>query len=240
MGDKYKVDKKVKILWMIPYTGGILILWLISIFLLFFVQDIFPAFLSDIPFILSVILLLVAFIIFLGGPPYIWMSLRYDNLTYELEENHLIISEGVISKKQVTLPYNTIENMNVKHSLTEQLLGIHTLELATSGTSGIEGTIQGLSDPKYIMSIIKSRIHNFENKEKGNEKNSNQEREVLQNEVLVNILNELKDIKTILNNAPPITNKTDFQTKKIVDDESYNERIQKLEDLIKKRMKDKK
>lgn len=199
MGEKYRVDPKVKIIWMLPYIGVFLLIWGVLSVLIIFAQDQFPFFLKDFsPFLASLILFIIIGILVLV-PSYIWVTLRYNNLYYEITDNNFIISQGVISKKQTVIPYDTLEDVGVKRSLIEQIIGLSTLELDTAGSSEIEGILPGISDPEYVVKIIKEKMTVHQTGEEN------------ANDIMKKILKELREIKKILaqeNSSPPSTRKS--------------------------------
>lgn len=58
------------------------------------------------------------------------------NFHYLLEEKFLIVSQGVISKKQRNLPYGVIQNVFVKQDLFERIFGLATLRIENASQAG--------------------------------------------------------------------------------------------------------
>ncbi|MCD6227217.1 PH domain-containing protein [Candidatus Micrarchaeota archaeon] len=227
MGDRYKIDKKIKLLWMLPYIGVIFLVWIGVTTVLFIANDQFPLFKDMPPLILSV-LFLFFLILVIGLPAYIWNTLKYNAFFYEIGDNNFIITEGVISKKQTVIPYDTLEDVGVKRSLIEQAIGLSTLELDTAGSSDIEGFVPGISDPDYVMGIIKSKMS------VGSKKNNNEN-------TMSQILSELKEIKNILKgtveekSTERLKYNKDIEKQSMGFQEPYEDRISKLEKIIKKK-----
>lgn len=73
-------------------------------------------------------------------------NLKYENYRYSLTDSVLIIDYGIITKKQVSIPYVQIENVNIKRSILDLILGLAQISIETAG--GEEVTVKGSS--KYF------------------------------------------------------------------------------------------
>ncbi|MCY4577194.1 MAG: PH domain-containing protein [Candidatus Kaiserbacteria bacterium] len=60
----------------------------------------------------------------------------YRTYKYELRENGFRKEYGVISKRYVTIPYEKIQNVEIRRSLFERMLGISELQIQTAGYAG--------------------------------------------------------------------------------------------------------
>jgi len=231
MAEKYRVDKRIKLLWLLPYIILIFIMWLCLSLMFIFAKTSFPEFLQTHSVYLVCLVFLIILILIIGLPAYIWLNLKYKNLYYEIADNNFIIYKGVISKKQIVIPYNTLENINIKRSLIEQLIGLATLELDTAGSTDIEGTVPGITDPIYIMNIIKSKIVKKPDKIMKEDDN-----------VLRDILKELRDIKYMIYNPRKVDKDSTFEKSKEPEsnnDKTYDTKFSKLEELLKKKFEKK-
>jgi len=110
--------------------------------------------LSSVPGLLLIPLLILLLILFgylVVG--YIWARLTYHFWRYELTEDVLKIERGVISKKYISIPYERIQNVDIRRGLLARILRLSSLQVQTAGYSAIagkhgfggEGRLPGLS-----------------------------------------------------------------------------------------------
>jgi putative membrane protein len=66
----------------------------------------------------------------------------YRRFEYELTEDTLDISSGVISRREREIPYRRIQNVDVSQSVIQRALGIAAVDLETAGGSSTEGSIR--------------------------------------------------------------------------------------------------
>jgi putative membrane protein len=66
----------------------------------------------------------------------------YRRYEYELTEDTLDISSGVISRREREIPYRRIQNVDVSQSVIQRALGIAAVDLETAGGSSTEGSIR--------------------------------------------------------------------------------------------------
>ncbi len=59
----------------------------------------------------------------------------YNNFKYEIDETGIIIDSGVIHKKNVTVPFEQIQNVNIERTLTDRIFGLARISIETSGSS---------------------------------------------------------------------------------------------------------
>lgn len=73
---------------------------------------------------------------------YFWVRL----FRYELDGTEVKIEKGVIAKSHDSILYSRIQNVNIKRSLWERILGLSTVIIQTAGSSiGPEGVLPGVS-----------------------------------------------------------------------------------------------
>lgn len=79
---------------------------------------------------------------------YTWARLSYHFYRYELTDNEFKKELGVVFKKYVSIPYNKIQNVDIRRGILERILGLSDLHIQTAGMSGVpatEGRLPGLS-----------------------------------------------------------------------------------------------
>lgn len=62
-------------------------------------------------------------------------ELVYKNYTYQVTEDGLQVNMGVIFKKQVSIPFGQIENVNIEQSAIDRMLKIARINIETAGSS---------------------------------------------------------------------------------------------------------
>jgi membrane protein YdbS with pleckstrin-like domain len=61
--------------------------------------------------------------------------LVYNNFMYEIDQTGLIIESGIIHKKQVSVPFEQVQNVNIERSIIDRLFGLARLSIETAGAS---------------------------------------------------------------------------------------------------------
>lgn len=84
-------------------------------------------------------------------------KLLYKNYRFEVTPLAFRKEHGVFHKQTVSIPFEQIQNINVRRSVIDQLLGLAHVDIETAGESGAnnKGTIGGLYSPAegYIPGI---------------------------------------------------------------------------------------
>lgn len=75
----------------------------------------------------------------------------YQSFYFSVDENGFQKEYGIIHKRQVSIPYNQIQNVNITRSLTDRLLGLSRISIETAGNSspdprGITGGTQSYAE----------------------------------------------------------------------------------------------
>ncbi|WP_418284756.1 PH domain-containing protein [Halorubrum sp. DTA46] len=66
----------------------------------------------------------------------------YRRFEYDLTDDTLDISSGVISRREREIPYRRIQNVDVSRSVIQRALGVAAVDLETAGGSSTEGSIR--------------------------------------------------------------------------------------------------
>lgn len=73
------------------------------------------------------------------------------SLTYEIQDDEVIVRVGIITKSVKHVPYRTVTNLEVKRDPFDRLLGLGTLKVQTAGMSGQTGAEESLVGlPNYV------------------------------------------------------------------------------------------
>ena len=62
-------------------------------------------------------------------------ELTYRNYTYQITDDGLEVNMGVIFKKNVSIPFGQIENVNIEQSAIDRMLKIARINIETAGSS---------------------------------------------------------------------------------------------------------
>ncbi len=68
----------------------------------------------------------------------LWGWLVYQNYSFESKEDSLGVQYGIIWKKHNSIPYQKIQNTEIKRGIAERLTGLATLCIETAGYGGQE------------------------------------------------------------------------------------------------------
>ena len=66
----------------------------------------------------------------------------YQRFDYELTDDTLDISSGVISRREREIPYRRIQNVDVSRGVIQRAIGVAAVDLETAGGSSTEGSIR--------------------------------------------------------------------------------------------------
>ncbi len=77
---------------------------------------------------------------------YSYEQLHFNRYFYDLQNDYLVIKEGVFTYGETTLPYSRIQDVYVDQDVFDQLFGLYDLHISTaSGQSSLTAHIDGLS-----------------------------------------------------------------------------------------------
>jgi len=130
-------------------------------------------------------------------PIFIYLPALYKSLIYSVEIDSIKMNMGVFWKKQVTVPYTKITNLDVTQGPMERYFQVGTLHVQTAGAGGSQGAqaelkLIGIKDTNQLKQNIMDRVSGTLKT-----KSEQPESEVVQDtdsDVLTQILTELKSI----------------------------------------------
>lgn len=121
------------------------------------------------------------------------------NLSYVIREDRVTIHKGIITKTKQNIPYRAVTDFILRRSLYDRILGIGSIKVQTAGQSqtniGYEGNLTGLLDYDELHSELREKIKVLHPSQTGEVKSKAQD-----NDVLDEILNEIKQIRRKLDN----------------------------------------
>lgn len=100
---------------------------------------------------------LTVFIIFILLLIYFYQTLYFKAYFYNLTKEHVVIKKGVIAPKEITLPYNKIQNVYVDQDVFDRFFKLYDVHFETAGFgSGLASHIDGLNEEnaKKLRNIV--------------------------------------------------------------------------------------
>jgi uncharacterized membrane protein YdbT with pleckstrin-like domain len=88
----------------------------------------------------------------------------YRSLSYEVQDDEVIVHAGIWTKSVKHVPYRTVTNLVVKRDIVDRLLGLGVLNIQTAGMSGQTGaeeSLVGLSNVQEIYEIVVTELRRF-------------------------------------------------------------------------------
>jgi membrane protein YdbS with pleckstrin-like domain len=172
--------------WAIPFVIG-LIVW--TIMALFVERVVFGLCLAGWLIVMLLILL--------------WIPAFYKSLEYVINSDSVKAKAGVFWRKNVTIPYTKVTNLDITQGPLERMFDIGTIHVQTAGAGGQEGTkaelkLVGMRELDGLKDTIMEQIrdHMFAGPDKIKEAASHEE----DSQIFECILKELKAIRQVLEN----------------------------------------
>ncbi len=89
----------------------------------------------------------------------------YRSLSYEIQDDEIIVRVGIATKSVKHVPYRTVTNISIKRGILDRFMfDIGTLAVQTagmSGTSGAEQSLVGLDDVQSIYDDVVGKLREF-------------------------------------------------------------------------------
>lgn len=71
--------------------------------------------------------------------------LVYRNFKFKIEGDYFILKEGILSKKNTSIAFDRIQNVNFSQNLIHQLINVYQVDIETAGSDKTEISIKALS-----------------------------------------------------------------------------------------------
>ena len=139
--EKRKVIKKT-----LARTFGLFIILIIfgSSFIIPFLMGTYGAFTGFADFYILLVILVLAVIFLLVD---LFQCLYYRYYFYDLTSEEIVIKKGVVSRREITLPYSKIQNVYVDQDVLDRIFRLYDVHLETAGLgSGMTAHIDGVSE----------------------------------------------------------------------------------------------
>jgi uncharacterized membrane protein YdbT with pleckstrin-like domain len=95
---------------------------------------------------------------------YIYQRFYYKNYFYNLTSEMMVVKKGVISRSEITLQYDKIQNVFVDQDILDRMFGLYDLHIENAGgSSSAAAHIDGLNEQnaekmkEFILNKIKRR-----------------------------------------------------------------------------------
>lgn len=82
------------------------------------------------------------------GLAFLWVLCYYRTWRYEVRDDSLYLTRGVVTRVQTIVPYVRVQHVDTRRSPVERLLGLSSLVVYTAGSRGADVTIPGLTDDR--------------------------------------------------------------------------------------------
>lgn len=71
--------------------------------------------------------------------------LVYKNFQFKIDNEHFILTQGILKKTNTSIAFQRIQNINFKQNLIQQIIGVFEVSIETAGSSKTEISIKALS-----------------------------------------------------------------------------------------------
>lgn len=89
----------------------------------------------------------------------------YRSLSYEVQDDEVIVHAGIWTKSVKHVPYRTVTNLTAKRDILDRwLFGLGTLNIQTagmSGTTGAEESLVGLTNVQEVYEMVATELRRF-------------------------------------------------------------------------------
>jgi membrane protein YdbS with pleckstrin-like domain len=187
---KLKPEKELKTLWFIT--------WVVTLLLGIIFLAILAIKVS--PWIVGVS---IAGLIIILIPVIIWIPAAFRVLEYSIDDEGVKMRGGVVWKKQVTVPYSKITNVDITQGPLQRYYSIGTIHVQTAGAGGKQGEkaelkVTGIRKLEEVRDIIINKVKDSTYLAGGAAKSKDEAPPAGKVAVFDDMLRELKEIKRLL------------------------------------------
>ena len=101
----------------------------------------------------AVLLLLLVFVML---PTAAYHSLRYFTLRYQISESELVVQSGLVFRRERRIPYDRVQETEIKQSIIHRLLGLAKVSITTAGSNAREAGLNVLT--RTAAEVLKESI----------------------------------------------------------------------------------
>jgi len=77
---------------------------------------------------------------------------------YVVTSHEIVKIEGILAKKRITIPYQSVANIKIHKSVLGRLLNYGTLHVTCVGQAGNDIVMKGIRNPDEVYGIIQNKI----------------------------------------------------------------------------------
>jgi uncharacterized membrane protein YdbT with pleckstrin-like domain len=114
---------------------------------------------------LTVILVVAALNVLWWIPGMLLSGPYYRSLSYEVQDDEVIVHVGILTKSVKHVPYRTVTNLQVKRDILDRwFFGLGTLNIQTAGMSGQTGaeeSLVGLDNVQDVYELVATEMRRF-------------------------------------------------------------------------------
>ena len=96
---------------------------------------------------ISIVITALFYILFVIVVAEIYARMSYNRYLYEITHDEIKIERGIIWKKYTSIPYERIQNVDIRRGIIARMFGFSTVEIETAGQSG--SSRYGRSNKRY-------------------------------------------------------------------------------------------
>jgi uncharacterized membrane protein YdbT with pleckstrin-like domain len=89
----------------------------------------------------------------------------YRSLSYEIQDDEVIVRAGIWTHSVKHVPYRTVTNLTIRRGILDRwFFGLGSLHIQTagmSGTTGAEEVLEGLADVHSVYEIVVQELQRF-------------------------------------------------------------------------------
>lgn len=104
-------------------------------------------------------LFIVSILLIIFGILISWLS--YISFEFTLSENSISITKGILSKKETSIPYRQIQNINIEQSFNYKMMGISKLVILTAGNDSNDTVGEAEGEFAVIQSDVAEKIKGY-------------------------------------------------------------------------------
>ncbi|WP_251517376.1 PH domain-containing protein [Oceanobacillus luteolus] len=102
-------------------------------------------------FLLIIVVLMLMLAVYLISV--IWVIIRYGNFTIKRSENELIITRGLLERKQLTIPFDRIQAVGIEENIIRQAFGYASVFVEIAGSK----TGDQIADSTILFPLLQTR-----------------------------------------------------------------------------------
>ncbi|MBU8920346.1 MAG: PH domain-containing protein [Bacteroidales bacterium] len=123
----------------------------------------------------------------------------YKSLSYEIQDDEVIVRVGIVTKSVKHVPYRTVTNITVNRGLFDRFIfNLGSLNIQTagmSGSTGAEESLVGLTDVQSVYDVVVEKLRRFRGSMSPTGAEDDTGNTVMPGNMLAEILDELKEIR---------------------------------------------